>query len=68
VEQKKCFEKDISIKRRENQSHKRYKKRKIDLPVSADISAAAYHGDKLNGVDCHELIRLTKINFPSDSR
>jgi len=42
-------------------------KKKIDLPVSAEIesillqyniSAAAYHGGRLNGIDCRELIRL----------
>jgi len=46
--------------------------KKIDLPVSAEIenillqyniSAAAYHGGKLNGVDCRELIRLSKPIF-----
>jgi hypothetical protein len=40
-------------------------KKKIDLPVSAEIeniflkyniSAAAYHGGKLNGVHCREYI------------
>jgi len=39
-------------------------KNKINTPISVDlenilqnqnISAAAYHGGKLNGVDCHEL-------------
>jgi hypothetical protein len=43
------------------------------MPVTADlenilnnynITAAAYHGGKLNGVDCHESIRLTKGFFP----
>lgn len=47
-------------------------KKKIDLPISAEIenillqynvSAAAYHGGKLNGVDCRELIRLSKPIF-----
>jgi len=47
-------------------------KKKIDLPVSAEIenillkyniSAAAYHGGKLNGVDSRELIRLSKPFF-----
>jgi len=47
-------------------------KKKIDLPISAEIenillkhniSAAAYHGGKLNGVDCRELIRLSKQIF-----
>jgi hypothetical protein len=42
-------------------------KKKIDLPVSVEvknillrynISAAAYHGGRLNGVDCRELIHL----------
>jgi len=27
------------------------------------ISTAAYHGGKLNGVDCHELIKLAKAIF-----
>ncbi len=47
-------------------------KKKIDLPVSAEIenillkyniSAAAYHGGKLNSIDCRELIRLSKPIF-----
>jgi hypothetical protein len=47
-------------------------KKKIDLPVLAEIekillqyniSAAAYHGGKLNGVDCRELIGLSNQIF-----
>jgi hypothetical protein len=29
-----------------------------------NIPAAAYHGGKLNGIDCHELIHLAKQLFP----
>jgi hypothetical protein len=48
-------------------------KTKINTPVSAEIenillqhniSAAAYHGGKLNGVDCHEFIFLAKQISP----
>jgi hypothetical protein len=42
------------------------------MPVFSDIenilreygiTAAAYHGGKLNGVDCHELLSLEKTIF-----
>lgn len=45
------------------------KKNKIDTPILVDlvnmlkktnISAAAYHGGKLNGIDCHELLSILK--------
>ena len=48
------------------------KKKKMDTPISADVEnilmeynicAAAYHGGKLNGVDCREFIRLCKEIF-----
>jgi hypothetical protein len=48
-------------------------KKKIYTPVSAGIenillqfntSVAAYHGGKLNGIDCHESIRLAKQISP----
>jgi hypothetical protein len=79
VAQRKALEKDLSLKkkaladRRKDLQGIQRKKKKIDFPVSADIenilkeyniSAAAYHGGKLNGVDCRELLRLTKDFFP----
>ena len=48
------------------------KEKKVEMPVFAKmenillefgIKAAAYHGGKLNGIDCHELIKLAKTNF-----
>jgi hypothetical protein len=56
---------NIASALKRNQSEK-----KIDLPVTTEIenillqyniSAAAYHGGKLNGVDCQELICLSKL-------
>jgi hypothetical protein len=50
----------------------RAKKKKMDMPIYShvenilkdyNISAAAYHGGKLNGVDCREFIRLAKSHF-----
>ena len=71
VEQRKHLEKDVLLKRKVLAEKKKgfqeilKRKKKIDMPVTADlenilnsyiIMAAAYHGGKLNGVDCHELI------------
>jgi hypothetical protein len=79
VEQRKNLEKDVLLKRKVLAEKKKgfqeilKRKKKIDMPVTADlenilnsyiIMAAAYHGGKLNGVDCHELIWLTKEIFP----
>jgi hypothetical protein len=67
VDSRKLLEADVSLKK------KSITEKKINTPVSAgienillkfDISAAAYHGGKLNGVDCHKLIRLAKQIFP----
>jgi hypothetical protein len=35
-----------------------------NILLQFNISAAAYHGGKLNGINCHELIHLAKQNFP----
>jgi len=57
---------------RKNLKSVRAKKSKIDFPIFSkvenilkeyNISAALYHGGKLNMVDCHELIRLAKPIF-----
>jgi len=79
VQQRKLLEKDVPLKRKIVSDRKKELqniqggKKKIDLPVSAsienllndyNISAAAYHGGKLNGVDCRELIGITKDIFP----
>ena len=65
------MESDIKTRRAALQEAKkklqsvRAKKKKIDLPIFSqienilkeyNISSAAYHGGKLNGVDCRELI------------
>jgi hypothetical protein len=78
-EQRKLLEKDTPLKRKIVSDRKKElqkiqdRKKKIDLPVSANIenllndyniSAVAYHGGKVNGIDCHELIGLTKDIFP----
>jgi hypothetical protein len=75
VDSRILLEADISLKKKSITEKKRYykkfrvKKKKINTPVSAgienillqfNISAAAYHGGKLNGVDCCELICLAK--------
>ena len=78
VQQKKTLEADLSEKRKNAAMAKsdlkrvRENKLKVNMPVFADIenillefgiSAAAYHGGKLNGVDCRELIKLAKPIF-----
>jgi len=72
------LESDITLKRKAVTTAKaslkaiREKKRKVDMPVFSDIenfflgygvTAAAYHGRKLNGVDCCELLNLAKPIF-----
>jgi hypothetical protein len=79
VDKRKFLEKEITLKRKLVTERKKElqqiqaSKKKINLPVSADIEnilnkynilAAAYHGGKLNGVDCRELISLTKEISP----
>lgn len=79
IQQRKDIEKELTSRRKVLAQKKKdfqelvKKKKKIDLPVTADlenilngynITAAAYHGGKLNGVDCRELIRLTKEILP----
>jgi len=78
VQQRKNLEAEQSIKRKSSATARsqlktiREAKRKQDIPVFADIenilleygiSAAAYHGGKLNGVDCRELIVRAKPIF-----
>jgi hypothetical protein len=79
VDSRKLLEADVSLKKKSITEKKKVlqkiqgEKKKINTPVSAgienillqfNISAAAYHGGKLNGVDCRELIRLAKQIFP----
>ena len=79
VRDRKQLEVDVSNKRKTLGEKKKdlqkiqKEKRKINTPVSAEIenlllqyniSAAAYHGGKLNGVDCREVIHLAKQLFP----
>jgi hypothetical protein len=39
-----------------------------NLLIEHNITAASYHGGKLHGVDCRELIRLSKDLFPAIER
>jgi hypothetical protein len=79
VGRRKQLEADVSLKKKHVTEKKKDlqkiqgEKTKINTPVSAEIenillqhniSAAAYHGGKLNGVDCHEFICLAKQIFP----
>jgi hypothetical protein len=78
VHEKKTLEADVVTKRKLKQqlqhSSRRFGQRreKIKTPILAEIEnilmehnicAAAYHGGKLNGVDCRELIQLAKLLF-----
>ena len=78
MQQRKDFESDVTAKRKALAAAKvkfkevRAKKKKIETPLLSEIentllehniSAAAYHGGKLNGVVCCELIQLAKIIF-----
>jgi hypothetical protein len=73
-EERKRLEKEVTNQRKllgdkkKDLKNLQVQKKTIDLPVLAEIenillqyniSAAAYHGGKLNGVDCRELIRLS---------
>jgi hypothetical protein len=75
VNNRKALETDVTLKRKALTTTKaslkavREKKRKVEMPVFSDIenilleygiTAAACHGGKLNGVDCHELLTLAK--------
>ena len=79
IDNRKELELEISTKRRilgekkKDVQNIQKEKKKIDRPVSAEIeniliqyniSAAAYHGGKLNGVDCRRLIIKAKEIFP----
>jgi hypothetical protein len=78
VQQRKALEADLTLKRKFVGTAKaalkkvRETKKKIEMPAFADIenillefgiSAAAYHGGNLNGVDCRELMKLAKPIF-----
>ncbi len=78
VKQRKDFDRDLQLKRKCASDAKgalkklRESKNKMQMPVFAEIeniflkfgiTAAAYHGGKLNGVYCHELIKLAKQIF-----
>ena len=78
VNNRKALETDVTLKRKALTTAKaslkavREKKRKLEMPVFSDIenilleygiTAAAYHGGKLNGVDCRELLTLAKTIF-----
>jgi len=80
VKQRKVFEKQVTETRIASQEAKaalksmQNKKSKSDKSVIADIenllidhniTAASYHGGKLHGVDCREMIRLAKDLFPT---
>ncbi len=76
VHQRKQLEADLVAKRktltaaRAQFKEVRAKKKKMETPILAEIEnillqhhicAAAYHGEKLNGVDCREFIQLAKL-------
>jgi len=78
LQEKKNLENNVKAMRaalqRAKKEHQsvRAKKKKMDMPIYShvenilkeyNISAAAYHGGKLNGVDCCEFIRLAKPIF-----
>jgi len=78
LQEKKNLENNVKAMRaalqRAKKEHQsvRAKKKKMDMPIYShvenilkeyNISAAAYHGGKLNGVDCREFIRLAKPIF-----
>jgi len=78
VRERKTLEVNVKTRRtalqvaKKNHQSTRAKKKKVDLPIFShvenilkehNISSAAYHGGKLNGVDCRELIRLAKHIF-----
>jgi len=78
VHQRKALEADVVTKRKNLTAARaqfkeiRAKKKKMDTPILAEIEnillehnicAAAYHGGKLNGVDCREFIQLAKLLF-----
>jgi len=79
VEQQKVLKGDLSEKRKALAEAKsalsktKVKKRKIELPTVASIEAlfedynispASYHGGKLNGVDCREVLGRASELFP----
>jgi hypothetical protein len=78
VDQRKALEADVTNKRknltaaRAKLKEVRAKKKKIETPFLAEIEnillqhnicAAAYHGGKLNGVDCREFLQLATVLF-----
>jgi hypothetical protein len=78
VQQRKALESDVGGKRKALMAAKptfkeiQAKKKKIETPVLAElenillqynISAAAYHGGKFNGMDCHEFIQYSKLLY-----
>ncbi len=78
VNNRKALETDVTLKQKALTTAKaslkavREKKRKVEMPVFSDIenilleygiTAAAYHGGKLNGIDCRELLTLAKTIF-----
>jgi hypothetical protein len=76
VNRRKALQSDLSMKRkalaaaRAKFKQVQWKKKKIEtlflakkMLLQHNISAAAHHGGKLNGIDCCELIQLTKQIF-----
>ena len=78
IEERKALEVDQTLKRKNAGNAKaalkkvRENKKKIEMPAFAEIenillefgiTAAAYHGGNLNGVDCRELIKQAKPIF-----
>jgi hypothetical protein len=78
VEQQKRLELDVTQKRKKLTDARakfkdvRVKKKKAETPILAEleniliehnINVAAYHGGKLNGVDCREFAQLSDLLF-----
>jgi hypothetical protein len=56
VNSRKLLEADVSLKKIISLRKKRLSVGIENILLQFNISAAAYHGGKLNGIDCHEFV------------
>ncbi len=56
VNSRKLLEADVSLKKIISLRKKRLSVGIENILLRFNISAAAYHGGKLNGIDCHEFV------------
>jgi hypothetical protein len=56
VNSRKLLEADVSLKKIISPRKKRLSVGIENILLQFNISAAAYHGGKLNGIDCHEFV------------